>query len=55
MTADPSASHPDDTSAEETVSEPDRYSGDLPLEEPAAGLSGDLVTDVTQLYRLHPV
>jgi len=50
MTADPSAPHPDDTSAEDTASEPDRYSGDLPLEEPAAGLSGDLVTDVTQLY-----
>jgi RNA polymerase nonessential primary-like sigma factor len=30
--------------------EPDRFSADLPLEEPAAGLSGDLVTDVTQLY-----
>jgi len=50
MAPDPSAPHPDDTSAEEAVSEPDRYSGDLPLEEPAAGLSGDLVTDVTQLY-----
>ena len=30
--------------------EPDRYSADLPLEEPAEGLSGDFVTDVTQLY-----
>ena len=50
MAADPSAPHPDDPSGEDAVPEPDRYSGDLPLEEPAAGLSGDLVTDVTQLY-----
>lgn len=32
------------------VPEPDRFSGDLPLPEPQAGLSGDLVTDVTQIY-----
>jgi len=50
MAADPSTPHPDETSGEDAVPEPDRYSGDLPLEEPAAGLSGDLVTDVTQLY-----
>lgn len=36
--------------AEDVPYEPDTVSGDLPLEEPAAGLSGDLVTDVTQLY-----
>src|SRR5436190_4815718 len=39
-----------DPTPDDAVPEPDRYSGDLPLEEPAAGLSGDLVTDVTQLY-----
>jgi len=44
------SSTPDDPTAEESVPEPDRYSGDLPLEEPVAGLSGDFVTDVTQLY-----
>jgi RNA polymerase nonessential primary-like sigma factor len=48
MTANSSA--PDDPTSEDAAPEPDRFSGDLPLEEPAAGLSGDLVTDVTQLY-----
>ena len=32
------------------VPEPDRYSRELPLEEPRALVSGDLVTDVTQIY-----
>jgi RNA polymerase nonessential primary-like sigma factor len=32
------------------VPEPDRFSGDLALDEPSAGVSGDLVTDVMQLY-----
>jgi RNA polymerase nonessential primary-like sigma factor len=41
---------PDPDSPENAASEPDRYSGDLPLDEPHPGLSGDLVTDVTQLY-----
>ncbi|MFO1323402.1 MAG: RNA polymerase sigma factor RpoS [Burkholderiales bacterium] len=50
MAHDPRASFPAETPPEAAEQEPDRYSGDLPLEEPAAGLSGDLVTDVTQLY-----
>jgi RNA polymerase nonessential primary-like sigma factor len=48
--ADPSASHSEDPPPDDAAAEPDRYSGDLPLEEPAAGISGDFVTDVTQLY-----
>jgi len=49
MTRESQAPNPDDP-PEHEAPEPDRYSGDLPLEEPQAGLSGDLVTDVTQLY-----
>src|SRR5512138_2881617 len=30
--------------------EPDRWTAELPLEEPAPGLSADFVNDVTQLY-----
>lgn len=41
---------PDDEAPDEAVPEPDRFSADLPLEEPAAGIPGDFVTDVTQLY-----
>lgn len=41
---------PEETPADEAAPEPDRFSADLPLEEPAAGISGDFVTDVTQLY-----
>jgi len=48
--ADPSASHSEDPPPDDAAQEPDRYSGDLPLEEPTAGISGDFVTDVTQLY-----
>ncbi len=44
--SDPDA--PDEMPALE--SEPDRLSGDLPLDEPPGGLSGDFVADVTQLY-----
>jgi RNA polymerase nonessential primary-like sigma factor len=51
MAHDPASSVPPDPDAPENAApEPDRYSGDLPLDEPHAGLSGDLVTDVTQLY-----
>jgi RNA polymerase nonessential primary-like sigma factor len=50
MAADPSAPHSEDPQSEDAAPEPDRYSADLPLEEPAAGISGDFVTDVTQLY-----
>ena len=50
MTRESQAPTPDDAASEHDAPEPDRYSGDLPLEEPQAGLSGDLVTDVTQLY-----
>ncbi|MCC6867965.1 MAG: RNA polymerase sigma factor RpoS [Burkholderiales bacterium] len=41
---------PDELPPDEGSPEPDRFSADLPLEEPAAGISGDFVTDVTQLY-----
>src|SRR4029078_10897992 len=50
MAQEPRVPKEADATPDEAVSEPDRYSADLPLEEPAAGLSGDLVTDVTQLY-----
>jgi len=50
MTRDPRAQHDPDASSPDAAPEPDRYSADLPLDEPAGGLSGDLVTDVTQLY-----
>src|SRR5215207_2837396 len=50
MMAGPGAPDSEDPPQELAAPEPDRYSADLPLEEPAAGLSGDLVTDVTQLY-----
>ncbi len=51
MTHDPASPNPPDPDADEsTAPEPDRFSADLPLDEPHAGLSGDLVTDVTQLY-----
>jgi RNA polymerase nonessential primary-like sigma factor len=50
MTRESQAPIPDEPASEHDAPEPDRYSGDLPLEEPQAGLSGDLVTDVTQLY-----
>jgi RNA polymerase nonessential primary-like sigma factor len=50
MTRESQSPNQDDPSSEHEAPEPDRYSGDLPLEEPQAGLSGDLVTDVTQLY-----
>ena len=33
-----------------TVPEPDRWSGELPLEDPAPGLGADFVNDITQLY-----
>lgn len=41
---------PEEPPADDSGHEPDRFSADLPLEEPAAGISGDFVTDVTQLY-----
>lgn len=47
---EPHAPHRDDLPQDEAIAEPDRFSADLPLEEPAAGISGDFVTDVTQLY-----
>ena len=50
MPRESQAPNPDEPASEHDAPEPDRYSGDLPLEEPQAGLSGDLVTDVTQLY-----
>jgi RNA polymerase nonessential primary-like sigma factor len=50
MTRDPRAQHDPDAPSPDAAPEPDRFSADLPLEEPAGGLSGDLVTDVTQLY-----
>ena len=50
MNAVTGAPQPDDEPQEDVVPEPDRFSGDLPLEEPTAGISGDFVTDVTQLY-----
>src|SRR5690606_37472166 len=50
MAQDPRTPQPPEAHAEVGPAEPDRYSADLPLEEPAEGLSGDLVTDVTQLY-----
>jgi RNA polymerase nonessential primary-like sigma factor len=50
MARDPRAVKPADPAPEDLSAEPDRYSAELPLEEPVAGLSGDLVTDVTQLY-----
>lgn len=50
MNAEPGAPHPEDPPQEETLAEPDRFSADLLLEEPTAGISGDFVTDVTQLY-----
>ena len=50
MASDPSAPHSGDPPPEDAAPEPDRYSADLPLEEPAEGLSADFVTDVTQLY-----
>lgn len=50
MNTDPGEPHPEDPPQDEAVAEPDRFSADLPLEEPAAGISGDFVTDVTQLY-----
>ncbi|MFO1415004.1 MAG: RNA polymerase sigma factor RpoS [Burkholderiales bacterium] len=50
MTPDPQPGPADDALGEEPPFTPDTVSGELPLEEPVAGLSGDLVTDVTQLY-----
>jgi len=50
MTPDRHAPPSAEPAADDAPFEPDTLSGDLPLEEPAAGLSGDLVTDVTQLY-----
>ena len=50
MIRDPRAQHDPDAPSPDAAPEPDRFSADLPLEEPAGGLSGDLVTDVTQLY-----
>jgi len=50
MARDPRVVNPADPAPEGPSDPPDRYSAELPLEEPAAGLSGDLVTDVTQLY-----
>ena len=47
--ASPVPPDPDDA-PDQAAPEPDRYSADLPLDEPHTGLSGDLVTDVTQLY-----
>lgn len=49
MKPDPGAPRPEDD-PEDVVPEPDRYSGDLPLGDPPAGIPGDFVTDVTQLY-----
>ena len=37
-------------SPEEALPQADRWSGQLPLDEPPRGLSGDFVTDLTQLY-----
>ena len=50
MAHEPRVPKGSDATPDESANEPDRYSADLPLDEPAAGLSGDLVTDVTQLY-----
>jgi RNA polymerase nonessential primary-like sigma factor len=50
LTREPRASDGDDAPVEHEAPEPDRYSADLPLDEPQPGLSGDFVTDVTQLY-----
>jgi RNA polymerase nonessential primary-like sigma factor len=50
MTPDRHATPPADPATDDAPFEPDTLSGDLPLEEPAGGLSADLVTDVTQLY-----
>ncbi len=50
MTAGTGVPPPEDDPPEDVVPEPDRFSADLPLEEPTAGISGDFVTDVTQLY-----
>ncbi len=50
MARDPRAVNPADPAPEEVSAQPDLYSAELPLEEPATGLSGDLITDVTQLY-----
>lgn len=50
MTHDPAAPDLPDPDALEPASEPDRFSADLPLDEPRTGLPGDFVTDVTQLY-----
>ncbi|MEO6565088.1 MAG: sigma-70 factor domain-containing protein, partial [Casimicrobiaceae bacterium] len=35
---------------EAALPQADRWSGQLPLDEPPRGLSGDFVTDLTQLY-----
>jgi RNA polymerase nonessential primary-like sigma factor len=43
-------SAPADAVAVEPVPEPDRWTQELPLPEPAPGLSSDFVTDITQLY-----
>ena len=50
MVQDPRPPPLPDAPGGDVPAEPDRYSADLPLEEPAEGLSGDFVTDVTQLY-----
>ena len=50
MTRESQAQPSKDLPDEHEAPEPDRYSGDLPLEEPQAGLLGVFVTDVTQLY-----
>ncbi|MFO1399134.1 MAG: RNA polymerase sigma factor RpoS [Burkholderiales bacterium] len=50
MTRDRPPRLADDALADEAAYQPDTVSGELALEEPAGGLSADLVTDVTQLY-----
>jgi RNA polymerase nonessential primary-like sigma factor len=40
----------DDGPLDAPVREPDRWTQELPLEEPPAGLSSDFVNDITQIY-----
>ncbi len=42
--------NPPDVDRGDERPEPDRYTAELPLDEPAPGLSADFITDVTQLY-----
>jgi RNA polymerase nonessential primary-like sigma factor len=45
-----SQSTPTEAFAPDTASEPDRWTAELPLPEPAPGLGADIVHDVTQIY-----